>query len=256
MAEITAHDLHRRVPTPCTRDEIGQLATTVNETLARLDFSVEQQRRFVADASHELRGPLASLRADLEISVTHPEHTDWRDVARDTLGDVERLQYLTEDLLALARLDADPKRTQQPVDLADIVAESLEGLRRADIKVRKAGLDAPSIVVGDEEALLRMVRNLVRNAEEHAETSVDVVIQRAEGLIRLIVADDGPGIPPEDRQRVLERFVRLDSARTRDTGGTGLGLAIVHEVVTSHHGTITISETVPHGAMITVDLPA
>ncbi|MEP7113372.1 MAG: HAMP domain-containing sensor histidine kinase, partial [Ilumatobacteraceae bacterium] len=248
MADITTSDLHRRVEVPSARDEIGQLATTVNATLARLDISVEQQRRFVADASHELRGPLAALRADLEISLTHPERTTWQNVARDTLGDVDRLQDLTDDLLVLARIDNELPRPHGPVDLTVMVADALQGVRRRDIQVTTLGLDSPAIIDGDEFQLQRMVRNLVHNAQEHATSQVNIAVRNTTGTVRLTVADDGPGIPSADRHQIFERFVRLDTARTRDSGGTGLGLAIVHEVVTNHHGTITITDTNPHGA--------
>jgi signal transduction histidine kinase len=256
MAAITTSDLQRRVPEPAARDEIGQLASTVNRTLARLDNSVERQRRFVADASHELRGPLAALRADLEISLAHPERTVWNDVARDTLGDVERLQNLTDDLLVLARTDDDLQRQHEPVDLTDIVVDGVQALRRDDIQVTTAGLDAPAVVEGDDAQLRRMVRNLIHNAEEHAGSNVHITLGTTPGIVRLTVADDGPGILEMDRQVVFERFVRLDTARTRDSGGAGLGLAIVHDVVTNHHGTVAITDTHPHGATFTVDLPA
>ena len=255
LAEITTTDLHRRVPTSTTRDEIGQLATTVNETLARLDSSSEQQRRFVADASHELRGPLAALRADLEISITHPEKTAWHDVARDTLGDVERLQHLTDDLLLLARLDTRYERPQQSVDLATIVTEATLAIRRRDLTVVTSGLDAPITIRGNIDQLRRMVRNLVHNAEEHARTEITVSLSITNGTAVLRIADDGPGIPENERERVFGRFVRLDTARTRDISGTGLGLAIVHDVVTDHDGRVTITQTIPQGATITVELP-
>jgi signal transduction histidine kinase len=256
MAAITASDLHRRVDVPPARDEIGQLALTVNETLGRLDTSVEQQRRFVADASHELRGPLAALRADLEISVTHPERTTWNDVARDTLSDVERLQHLTEDLLLLARLDSPQERAHQPVDLAEIVTESTRAIQRDDIEVNLVGVDGRAMVDGDPEQFHRMVRNLMHNAEEHAEHRVTVTVTNGASTVRLQIADDGPGIPVDQRRTVFERFVRLDTARTRDTGGTGLGLAIVNDVVTSHGGSITVTDSDPHGATFTIELPA
>jgi signal transduction histidine kinase len=256
MADITASDLHRRVQVPVVRDEIGHLALTVNETLARLDTSVEQQRRFVADASHELRGPLAALRADLEISVTHPERTAWQDVARDTLSDVERLQHLTEDLLLLARLDSHQERSHEPVNLAAIITESVRAIHRDDVMLTLAGLDGPSTVDGDPEQLHRMVRNIMHNAEAHAHHHITVTMIPGDVMVRLQIADDGPGIPVDQRLTVLERFVRLDTARTRDTGGTGLGLAIVNDVVASHDGSITITDTDPHGATVTVELPA
>jgi signal transduction histidine kinase len=256
MADITATDLHRRVPEPNSHDEIGELARTVNATLQRLDTAVEQQRRFVADASHELRGPLASLRADLEISITHPDHTDWTGVARETLGDVERLQRLTEDLLLLARLDAQPAPDREPIDLAAVVSETLTSLRRTNIAVTASRLDTPAFVRADASQLRQLVRNLLENAISHAETTVTVTVRSTPPDVELIVSDDGPGIPAEDRKRVFQRFVRLDTARTRDTGGTGLGLAIVHDVTTRSGGTINITDADSHGAVITVSLPS
>ena len=256
MADITASDLHRRVPVPDTHDEIGELSVTVNETLARLESSVERQRRFVADASHELRGPLAALRADLEISVTHPERTAWRDVARDTLSDVERLQHLTEDLLLLARLDFNQQRPHQLVDLAHIVTEAAERLRRDDLNLSVLGATTPVTVEGDPEQLHRMIRNLLHNAEEHAQQRINVTLIKTNAFVRLQVADDGPGVPAELRSVVFERFVRVDSARTRDIGGTGLGLAIVADVVANHHGSIAVTDSDPHGATFTVEFSA
>ncbi len=254
MSEITTSDLHRRVPEPDALDEIGELAVTVNDTLERLDESVETQRRFVADASHELRGPLAALRADIEISVTHPAQTDWIDVARATLGDVERLQRLTDDLLLLARLDARLPLRAEIVDLAALANELTGAIRRNDVTVTTTGLDAPAPVRGDPSQLRRMIRNLVHNAEQHARSKIDVSVTAIDATVRLVVGDDGPGIPPEDRDRVLQRFVRLDTARSRDSGGTGLGLAIAADVVSTHGGAIVVDEGKLGGAEFTVDL--
>ena len=257
MADITASDLHRRVLVPAARDEIGELATTVNETLARLDLSVEQQRRFVADASHELRGPLAALRSDLEISVVHPERTVWHDVARDTLADVEHLQQLTEDLLLLAQTDARSSRRPTAVDLNELVVAAAQTIRRGEITVTIQLPDCPVIVSGDAAQLHRMIRNLVHNAEQYANQSITIRLDTMAGGVRLTIGDDGPGIPVDRRAEVFERFVRLDTARTRDddAGGIGLGLAIVRDVVHAHGGTITISDTDPHGATFTIDMP-
>ena len=254
LTEITASDLHRRVPVPATDDEIGELATTVNATLTRLDSAVETQRRFVADASHELRGPLAALRADLEISVTHPIDTRWETVARDTLGDVERLQHLTDDLLMLARLDAHRSQTTVPVDLRAIVDEALQLIRRSDVAVSTQGLDDPAIVLGDPNQLRRMMRNLVHNAEQHAREKIAVRIALDDGVVGVAVSDDGLGIPAGHRDEVFERFVRLDTARTRDVGGTGLGLAIVADVVARHHGNVKFVDGELGGATVIVEL--
>jgi signal transduction histidine kinase len=176
-------------------------------------------------------------------------------VARDTLGDVERLQHLTDELLVLARIDNERPAPRGPVDLTVIVVEALRDVRRQDIQVTTVGLAIPAVTDGDDFQLRRMVRNLIHNAEVHATSHVNIGLQETSGVVRLTVADDGPGIPPSDRQQIFERFVRLDTARTRDSGGTGLGLAIVHDVITNHHGTVTITDTHPHGATFTIDLP-
>ena len=255
LTEITASDLHRRVPVPAVDDEIGELAVTVNATLERLDTSAETQRRFVADASHELRGPLASLRADLEISVSHPARTEWAKVAIDTLGDVERLEHLTDDLLLLALLDSSSSPTRQPVNVSDIVREEMRLIRRTDVTVSAEGLDVAAIVSGNADQLRRMARNLVHNAEQHARDCIAVKVSSADGVVRLVVSDDGPGIPTDQRSAVFERFVRLDTARTRDIGGTGLGLAIVADVVVNHHGNVAVSDGDLGGATFVVDIP-
>lgn len=255
LAEITATDLHRRVPAAGTSDEIGKLADTVNETLARLDTAVERQRRFVADASHELRGPLAALRGDLEVSVNHPEQTDWTVVANDTLSDVDRLQHLTEDLLTLARLGAVSEVAIQPVDLVALADDELKHVDADTIAVTLVDPLTPMVVSGSTTQLRRVLRNLIDNAVHHAATSVTIEFAQGAEFVEVRIVDDGPGIPEQDRARVLEPFVRLDAARTRDTGGTGLGLAIVDEIVRSHDGIISLTDTTPHGLTATVRLP-
>ena len=257
LTEITTTDLHRRVPDPTTSDEIGELAATVNTTLQRLDIAVERQRRFVADASHELRGPLAALRADLELSVHHPDRTHWPTVASDTLTDVERLQDLTDDLLTLARLGAEHTSSgRQQVDLAALVADEAAHLTRPDLEVALDLSRRPVFVTGYPNHLRRLVRNLVHNAEQHAATTIDIALDVTGGVVELRVADDGPGIPTGDRARVMQPFVRLDDARTRDTSGTGLGLAIVDEIARVHHGTINLSDSPTGGLLVTVRLAA
>lgn len=257
LADITATDLHRRVPAASTSDEIGTLADTVNDTLSRLDTAIERQRRFIADASHELRGPLAALRGDLEVSINHPDRTNWTVVAADTLTDVDRLQHLTEDLLTLARLGADPNAANtERVSLTDLARNEVESRSTADTTITFHEPSTPAFTVGSAGQLRRVLRNLVDNAVHHAATHVDVHVTDHQDHVVLQVVDDGPGIPASDRNRVFEPFVRLDTARTRDTGGTGLGLAIVDEIARAHHGTIVLSDTEPTGLTVTVTLPA
>ena len=256
LAEITATDLHRRVPASSTNDEIGTLADTVNDTLSRLDTAVERQRRFIADASHELRGPLAELRGDLEVSVIHPQRTDWDVVARDTLTDVDRLQHLTEDLLTLARLGADPHSVgAQPVDLAALIRDELDHLDATTLVIAIHDASTPA-VLGSANHLCRVIRNLIDNAAEHATTRIDVYVELVGDCVELRVTDDGPGIPTADRARVLEPFVRLDTARTRDAGGTGLGLAIVDEIIRAHNGELSLDSADPTGLTVIVRLPS
>ncbi|WP_329395446.1 HAMP domain-containing sensor histidine kinase [Streptomyces melanogenes] len=250
-----------RLPLPRNGDEITHLVQTMNSGLNRLQTTVEQQRRFVADASHELRSPLAALQAELEIALSHPDRADWPDVVRAALGDTRRLRHLTEDLLLLARLDLDKPAEQhrmEKVDLTDLVRE--ETARRHPPTHVDFHLDIgsrPLVVQGHPALLARVLGNLLDNAERHASSSVTIRLSHdaEERQAVLDVVDDGPGIPPADRARVFERFTRLDTARTRHTGGTGLGLAIARRVTALHHGTLTITPT-PHGAHLTARLPA
>lgn len=264
FSQLASDASRHRLPLPRGGDELTELVRTMNSGLHRLHTTVEQQRRFVADASHELRSPLAALQAELEIALSRPERADWPHVVRAALGDTRRLQHLTEDLLLLARLDLDKpteQRRTEKVDLTDLVRE--ETARRpppTHVSLHLDILPGPLVVKGHPALLARVLGNLLDNAERHAAGSVTVRLshdaERQQAV--LDVVDDGPGIPPADRARVFERFTRLDTARTRhtgDTGGTGLGLAIARRVTTLHHGTLTITPT-PRGAHFTARLPA
>jgi signal transduction histidine kinase len=243
MADITAHDLHQRVPVPESRDEIAALARTVNATLDRLQTAVEQHKRFVADAAHELRSPLAVLRARLELADPGAEAP-----AAEALADVERIQALTADLLLLARLDAGEPVREQEVDLGQVVAEEAARPRpRPGVPVH-LDIAADVLVRGSADQLARLVANLVDNAVRHAATTVAVRLMTDGSRAVLEVVDDGPGIPPQHRETVFDRFTRLDQARARDHGGSGLGLAIAREIATAHHGTLTAAPTIPAGS--------
>ncbi|WP_030621272.1 sensor histidine kinase [Streptomyces sclerotialus] len=247
MAAITAStDLSRRVPEPASRDEIARLARTTNETLAALEASVERQRRFIADASHELRSPIASLRTQLEVAEAHPELLDLPGAVEDTV----RLQHLAADLLLLARLDAGERPKDTRVDLGALAREELSQ-RIADRLPVRAG-ELPSVeVAGSRGQLGRILGNLVDNAQRHARTQVTVDVRRNGGWAVLRVDDDGPGVAEADRERIFERFVRLDDARSRDEGGAGLGLAIARDIAERHGGTLSVSE----GAAFELRLP-
>ncbi|MFD4348185.1 ATP-binding protein [Streptomyces coelicoflavus] len=247
MAAITAsEDLARRVPVSGTHDEVARLATTTNQTLAALESSVERQRRFVADASHELRSPIASLRTQLEVAAAHPELLDLDGAVEDTV----RLQRLAADLLLLARLDAGERPADARVDLAALAREAAEG--RTGVSVRG---DAAVNVAGSRGQLGRVLANLLDNAQRHARSAVEVTVRRDGEAAVVAVADDGEGVPAADRERIFERFVRLDAARSRDDGGAGLGLAIARDVAVRHGGTLTVHDAPAGGALFELRLP-
>ncbi|MFE5077432.1 sensor histidine kinase [Streptomyces halstedii] len=253
LAAITAsQDLGRRVPEPGSRDEIARLARTTNETLSALETSVDRQRRFVADASHELRSPIASLRTQLEVGAAHPELLDLPGAVADTV----RLQALAADLLLLARLDAGERPGRAAVDLGALVREEVSQRAGDRIPVEVSVAEGGAVEVsGSRGQLARVIGNLLDNAERHAERSVAVTV-RAEGRdVCLEVADDGTGVPPAERERIFERFVRLDDARTRDDGGAGLGLALARDIASRHGGTLTVDTSPRGGAAFTLRLP-
>lgn len=247
MADISAStDLSRRVPEPDARDEVAALARTTNETLSALESAVERQRRFVADASHELRSPIASLRTQLEVGARHPDLLDLDGAVQDTV----RLQTLAADLLLLARLDAGERPGSGRVDLAEVVREELRQ-REGRTEVRLDVEGAETTVSGSRMQLGRVVGNLLDNAQRHAAERVRVSVRP--GVVE--VADDGYGVAVEERERIFERFVRLDDARTRDDGGAGLGLAIARDVAARHGGTLTVSDAPEGGALFVLRLP-
>ncbi|MFF7026001.1 sensor histidine kinase [Streptomyces klenkii] len=245
LAAVTASALDRRVPVPAAGDEVTQLARTVNATLDRLELAVGRQRQFVADASHELRNPVAAVRSRLEVALAAPGGPSPEAVGA-ALEDTVRLQRVAADLLLLARFDARaPMAAAEPADLALLAAE--EAARRPAPRVPvsvRAG--APVPLRGRTGQLERLLANLVDNALRHAASRVVITasLDEAAGRAVLEVADDGPGIPEEERERVFERFVRLDAARTRESGGSGLGLAIAREIARAHGGSL---EAAPGG---------
>ncbi|MFX4291714.1 HAMP domain-containing sensor histidine kinase [Streptomyces bohaiensis] len=258
LATIThSEDLSRRVPEPTSRDEIGRLADTTNETLAVLEASVDRQRRFVADASHELRSPIASLRTQLEVGAAHPELLDLPGAVKDTV----RLQTLAADLLLLARLDAGERPVGSGrVELAELVAEQVDarGAARntADVPVTvTADRLEPAAVPGSAGMVERVLVNLLDNAERHAASRVRVSVTAEGGHGVVEVADDGAGVPVGERERIFQRFVRLDEARSRDAGGAGLGLAIARDVAERHGGTLTVGAAREGGALFVLRIP-
>jgi signal transduction histidine kinase len=257
VGDITDGHLDRRVPVPEADDEIARLARTMNEMLARLEVSRARQQRFVSDASHELRSPLATIRHELELLLTDPDRADVHPMAEGLMAECLRMQALVDDLLLLARSDesAAPRR-ERAVDLDDLVLAEAERLRsRGAVRVDATHVSAGQ-VVGDAGQLARLVRNLADNAERHARGAVGFDLDTRDGVVVLAVRDDGAGVAGVDRARVFERFTRLDDARARGTGGSGLGLSIVAQVVTAHGGSVTVDDAPGGGARFTVTLPA
>ncbi|MET0418686.1 MAG: HAMP domain-containing sensor histidine kinase [Actinoplanes sp.] len=252
--EITGGTRAGRLPVPESRDEVYRLAETLNGMLHRLDAARARQRAFVADAAHELRSPLTNMRTELEVAQRIPD-TDWPALSADLLADVERLSRLVDDLLLLARADdGAPARAVtvplQEVDLGSVVGDVAS--RYPDVDYQQP--PTPVTVTGEADALGRVVANLLDNAVRHARSEVRVSVTEDDTYRRITVIDDGPGIPEAERERVFDRFTRLDDARARDAGGSGLGLAIVRELVRRHRGTVTLGDAAP-GLRVDVRLP-
>jgi signal transduction histidine kinase len=247
---ITGAHTQERLPVPVAHDEIHRLATTLNDMIDRLARARARQRAFVADAAHELRSPLASIRVQLEVA---QRLGDWKTVGDDVLIDVDRLSRLVDDLLLLARAESGAAAPRTEVDLDDLVKDV--GARYATARVPvEVTSDGPLWTEGDPDGLLRVLVNLMDNAVRHARTSVRLGLAREGAQALITVADDGRGIPAVYRKRVFDRFTRLDEARARDAGGTGLGLAIVRELVRRHDGTVRLEDAVP-GVLAEVRLP-
>jgi signal transduction histidine kinase len=256
VAAISHRELDRRVPVPDTDDEVSALAETMNTMLARLEAGAQQQRDFVANASHDLQSPLASFRTQLEVALAHPGSTDWEDTAAALHAEGDRMERLVRDLLFLARSDAgDEALPEQLVDLDDVVLEESARVRASGTTAVDTSRVTAAPVRGNRDDLARLVRNLLENARDHADGLVDVTLANGSREVTLTVEDDGPGVPAEHRDRVFERFYRADESRNRSTTGTGLGLAIVRSVAERHHGTVELADGT-RGARFVVRLPS
>ncbi|WP_160145051.1 HAMP domain-containing sensor histidine kinase [Actinacidiphila yanglinensis] len=258
VTAITAADLTQRVPEPGTDDEIGHLAQTMNAMLARLEDAAARQRRFVADASHELRSPLTAIRTGLEVGLAHPDRAPWPAIADRAVRQATRLEDLISELLLLARSDAGRTAARRRrVDLAALIAEIRATTPTPPVAVE---IDIPEglAVTGSPAELSRLFRNILDNAIRHAHSLVQVSAceLRADRTVRVEIADDGPGIPAEERERVFDRFVRLDASREQHSGSAGLGLAIAKAIVGAHRGAIAVAEADGGGALVVVGLPA
>ena len=253
-ARISGSDQDERLAVPESADEIRALALTLNDMLDRLAASRGRQRAFVADAAHELRSPLASMRTQLEVA----QHLgEGGELATDLLADVARLSTLVEDLLLLARAGSDTTHppVRESVDVRALLVATAERYAGARVPVSVTGGQAVYANVNADE-LRRVLANLVDNAVRHASSVVVLAVRAEGGGAVLTVVDDGPGIPADERERVFERFARLDDARDRDAGGTGLGLAIVRELLRRSEASISLQEN-PSGPGLTakVHLP-
>ena len=257
--EITGSTMHRRVPEPSTSDEIGRLARTMNAMLGRLDATATRQRQFVSDASHELRSPVAAIRTSLEVARRKPDRTDWPTAVDTALAEEARLEALLDDLLLLAAQDENGATAirPQPVNLTALATTEARRPRRVPVEVVHWPVDGQALEIaaaGDE--LAHAVSNLVDNAARYATSVVRITLSCYEDTARIIVDDDGPGIPPADRERVFERFTRLDDSRARPQGGSGLGLAVVRAIISRHHGQIRIEDSPLGGARLIAEFPA
>ncbi|MEU7858062.1 HAMP domain-containing sensor histidine kinase [Nonomuraea sp. NPDC049141] len=253
LDEVNASDLSRRVTQPPGDDEVAELARSVNGTLARMERSACQQRRFASDASHELRTPIAGLRAQLESAQLYPEDTDFVALVDSALRDTDRLEAIITDLLLLARIGSRVDVVKERVDLAALVRDELSC--REDPLPVKLALDEGVVVDGVRMQLARVLTNLLDNAQRHAESIVRVVVTRCGDMAVVSVENDGVEIAPTDRECIFDRFTRLDAARSRDAGGTGLGLAIARDVAVAHRGEIR-AEEYRGGARFVLRLPA
>jgi signal transduction histidine kinase len=256
VTDITSADLSQRVPEPGTADEIGNLAHTMNDMLARLEAAASKQRRFVADASHELRSPLAAIRTTLEVGLAHPESAPWPVIAERAAQQSARLEVLIQQLLLLAK--ADERLLASNQQLVDVAA-LLRTIRASAVDHINLDIESTSTaaqVLGNPDDLQRLLLNVVDNAIRYADSHVVIRIATDADEVTIKVDDDGPGVPAAERERVFDRFVRLDTSRERGSGTSGLGLAIALEIARAHRGTITISQSPSGGARVLIRLPS
>ena len=264
--EIEANALDRRLAAPAGDDEIARLARTLNHMLDRLDSGVRLQRRFAADASHELRSPLAAARAQLEVGLAYPDRTDWPATAGNVLDEIGRLERLAGELLDLARFDAGaagdgdgagvtPRR--QALDLSELVTRETAGPEWRALPLTTVTPPSGPVVLADPDLVTRVVRNLLANAARHARSSIAVETGSAGAEAWLRITNDGPAVPAEHRERIFEPFARIDGARAAHRGGAGLGLAIARRIARAHGGELTLEPSPPgaDGAAFRLTLP-
>ncbi len=248
---ISATSIDQRVPLHDANDEIRQLGITVNNMLDRLQHAQGRQRQLVADASHELRSPVAASRAQLDVAIANPDQTDWPATANAVLAEQLHLTNLIDDLLALSRLDEATLGSTGDVDLDDLLATEAHRYR----VVIETIIAEPVRITGNAALITRAIRNLLDNAVAHAEARITSRLETDHRYAIVHIDDDGPGIPASQRDEIFERFTRLDEARDRHSGGTGLGLAIARDVARAHHGDLICTTSPLGGARFTLTLP-
>jgi signal transduction histidine kinase len=255
VADISENDLDERLPSPRSGDELDRLVQTMNQMLQRLQLAMKRERRFIADASHELRSPIATIRAALE---TNDRAMGGLERSRAVaLSAVQHLDFMAEGLLTLDSIRGpEGGSSPRPVDIDELVLQQVDALRKST----SLAIDASSVsggqVMARELDMMRVVENLSSNAVRHAESRIVYSLSEHGDHVLLVVTDDGPGIPESMRTMVFERFARIDSARNRNNGGVGLGLAIVSEVVKAYGGQVWVETAGSRGARFVVRLPA
>lgn len=260
--EITAQRLDRRLEVPNPDDEMGRLAWTLNGMIERLERSFREMQRFTADASHELRTPIAVIRTETEVALNKPlDDPEKQSLLSNVLEECQRLTHITEQLLMLSREDAGIGQSpREPLDLAAMseeVAEVMRPLAAAKHQQLLTETDGRVIVSGDPARLRQVLYNLLDNAIKYTPEGgrVDLSVQPVDSNARLTVRDTGVGISPEHQPHVFERFYRVDKARSRADGGSGLGLSIVESIVTAHGGRVEVLSVPGEGATFQIDLP-
>lgn len=253
--EIEASSLERRLTAPESDDELGRLAHTLNHLLDRLDADARRQRQFAADASHELRSPLASARTQLEVGLAYRDRTDWAETASDVLVEIDRLERLSRELLDFARTDPrDGLVRYALVDFGDVTARAVSSTPPGDVPIHWHPYPEPISLEGDADLITRVLRNLLSNAQRHARSRIDVDICAEPDRAWVRVMNDGSPLADTDCERIFQPFTRLDAARNSDSGGAGLGLAISRRIARSHGGDLT-ADAVADGASFTLWLP-
>jgi signal transduction histidine kinase len=232
-----------QLPVPATGDEVARLARTLNDMLARIDDSSRRQREFVSDASHELRSPITSMHTALEVASLHPGTTSVPQLSSELLRETTRMQNMVNALLLLARLEDGHSVPLSQVDIGPVVT-AVTGEPAQEL-----------LLEADTSQIEGALRNLVDNARRYAKSSVEVSVVRGEDDVTIVVDDDGPGVPADQRARVFERFARIDEGRSRADGGVGIGLALVQRIADRHHGSVTVDDSPLGGARFSLRLP-